>query len=110
MGATNQVNPQSAVPLKDAKQEVEVTVRYLPAKNEFRRDFSRAATVGQVRADAMAFFGVSDHQDRDTHVFYLEFEHRRLANMNETLQQLIGEHRDDASFFLVEEIKPGGVR
>jgi hypothetical protein len=55
----------------------------------------------------MTFFGVSDHQDRDTHQFFLEFKSQRLTNMTETLDELLGPHRRGAHFNLIEQITPG---
>ncbi|MGB8065005.1 MAG: hypothetical protein WCF26_24170 [Candidatus Sulfotelmatobacter sp.] len=87
--------------------DVEVTVEYLPAAEPFHRTYDGTATVGTVRSDAMTFFGVSDHRDRDTHQFFLEFNGERLTNMNQTLEQLLGPHRKGAHFNLVEQITPG---
>lgn len=109
-----QVNPQEnkqvvPLPTEGRSLDVEVTVEYLPAAKPFHRSYARTATVGTVRADAMAFFGVSDHKDRDTHQFFLEFNGKRLTNMAETLDQLLGPHRKDAHFNLVEQITPGAL-
>ena len=89
--------------------DVEVTVEYLPATKPFHRAYAETTTVGTVRTGAMAFFGVSDHRDRDTHQFFLEFNGRRLTDMAQTLQQLLGPHRRAAHFNLVEQITPGCV-
>ncbi len=88
-------------------QQVEVTVEYLPATQPYRHPYSEEAVLGTIRTDAMGFFGVSDHQDRDTHQFFLEFDRHRLTNAAETLEQLVGPQRRGAHFNLVEEIKPG---
>jgi hypothetical protein len=90
-----------------AEHDVQVTVDYLPAALPFHREYPRSTPVGTVRADAMSFFGVQDHQDRDKHEFFLEFEAHRLTNLSETLDQLLG-HRQAAKFNLVEQITPGG--
>jgi hypothetical protein len=58
-------------------------------------------------APAMTFFGVSDHRDRDTHQFFLEFNGQRLTDLNQTLELLLGPHRKGAHFNLVEQITPG---
>ncbi|HEV2352069.1 MAG TPA: hypothetical protein VG028_19730 [Terriglobia bacterium] len=89
---------------------IEVTVSYLPAPSPFHHKFQDEATVGTVRLDAMLFFGVQDHKDRDTHEFFLEFEGRRLTNLTETLEQLIGPHRREAHFNLIEQITQGAIR
>lgn len=110
-----QVNPQEnreIVPpiARSVSVEVEVTVEYLPAAKPYHKAFVGAATVGTVRTDAMAFFDVSDHKDRDTHQFFLEFNGQRLTNMDQTLEQLLGPDRKGAHFNLIEQITPGGRR
>src|SRR5262245_57747063 len=91
-----------------AEQNVQVTVEYLPASAPFHRTYARAAALESVRTDAMAFFGVRDHQDRDTHRFFLEFEGARVTNTSQTLDQLLGVHRRGAHFNLIEEVVAGG--
>lgn len=98
--------PGAGVP-QIAREIVKVVVTYLPAPEPFRQVFKDEALVGTVRTEAMTFFHVSDHQDRDKHEFFLEFEGRRLTNMAETLGQLLGPHRHEAHFNLVEEITKG---
>jgi hypothetical protein len=100
-----EINQVAPPPAKDT--DVEVTVEYLPAAKPFRCTYDGAVTVGTVRSDAMTFFGVSDHRDRDTHQFFLEFNGQRLTNMNQTLDQLLGPHRKGAHFNLVEQITAG---
>lgn len=92
------------------EQEVQTTVEYLPATQPFHQAYRGETGLGAVRTGAMAFFHVSDHQDRDTHRFFLEFDHQRLTNMGETLDQLLGPHRRGAHFNLIEEITPGSPR
>jgi hypothetical protein len=87
----------------------QITVDYLPASQPFHHSYDGSATISTVRTDAMAFFRVSDHKDRDTHQFFLEFQGRRLTNMAETLDQLLGPHRRGAKFNLVEQITPGAT-
>jgi hypothetical protein len=108
------VNPQEnkqVVPTagEQTRPDVEVTVEYLPAAKPFHREYPADETVGAIRTDAMAFFGVSDHRDRDTHQFFLEFRGQRLTNMTETLHQLLGPHHRGAHFNLVEQITPGSA-
>lgn len=88
---------------------VAVTVSYLPAPNPFRREFPDKTTIGTVRDDAMRFFGVNNHTDRDTHEFFLEFEGRRLTDMGETLERLLGRDRREAHFNLVEQVTKGAM-
>lgn len=103
-----EVNAQQAVHPQVGREVVEVTVSYLPSPNRFQRKYADETTVGTIRTDAMTFFGVSDHvENRDTHAFFLEFEGRRLTNMGETLEQLLGPHRREAHFNLVEQITQG---
>ena len=89
---------------------VAITVSYLPAPSPFHRKYEDKATVGIVRTDAMDFFGVRDHKDRDTHEFFLEFEGRRLTNLTETLEQLLGPRRREAHFNLIEQVTQGTGR
>jgi hypothetical protein len=101
------VTVQQAVHPQVHPEAVEVTVSYLPSPNRFHRKYADETTVGTIRTDAMAFFGVTDHKDRDTHEFFLEFEGRRLTNLGETLKQLLGPRRREAHFNLVEQVTQG---
>lgn len=102
-----QVNP--AVPQPGAAPDDQVTVDYLPATHPFHRSYEGTTILATVRADAMAYFGVSDHKDRDTHQFFLEFNGQRVTNTAQTLDQLLGPHRKGAHFNLVEQITPGAA-
>jgi hypothetical protein len=104
-----QTSQQEKQPLPQAADtpDDKITVDYLPASQPFHHSYEGSATLSTVRTDAMAFFHVSDHKDRDTHQFFLEFQGRRLTNMAETLEQLLGPHRRGAKFNLVEQITPG---
>ncbi len=104
---TEQLAEEMKTPDARRTHEVRVTVEYLPATQPFHYQYSRETTIGTVQADAMSFFGVGDHKDRDEHKFFLEFNHQRLMNLSETLHQLLGEKRE-AEFHLVEQITPGG--
>jgi hypothetical protein len=55
----------------------------------------------------MAFFGVSDHKDRDVHEFFLTHDNKRITDLSQTIEQLLGEGEDEAEFDLVEQITPG---
>jgi len=111
MEATTQgeVSMQHAGHPEVGHEVVEVTVDYLPAPKPFRKAYREQTVIETVRTDAMAFFGVRDSKDRDTHEFFLEFEGRRLTNMLETLQQLLGPHRHEAHFSLVEQVIQGAM-
>lgn len=98
---------ESQVSLPEVVAGVEVIVEYLPAPKPFHKEYADSTTIGTIRTDAMAFFGASDHRDRDTHQFFLEFNTRRLTDMAQTLAQLLGPHRKGAHFNLVEQITPG---
>lgn len=87
--------------------KVEVTVEYLPATKPFHGDFTPGDTVGAVRASATWFFGVADHQDRDKHEFFLEFDGSKLIDLGQTLESLLGPHRKGAHFNLIEVITQG---
>jgi len=106
-----QTSQQEKQPLPQAADTPDdrITVDYLPASQPFHHSYEGSATLSTVRTDAMAFFHVSDHKDRDTHQFFLEFQGRRLTNMAETLEQLLGPHRRGAKFNLVEQITPGAT-
>jgi hypothetical protein len=90
-----------------AEQEVRVTVIYLPATRAFHHGYPGTTTLGTVRTDAMNFFGVQDRTDRNKYEYFLEFEGRRLTNLSETLDTLLGPHRRGAEFHLIEQITPG---
>jgi hypothetical protein len=93
---------QVKVPMK-----IKVTVEYLPATKPFRGEFAKTDTVGAVRAAATSFFGVADHQDRDKHEFFLEFDGSRLTDLEQTLESLLGPRRRVANFNLIEVITQG---
>ena len=94
----------------DYRKEVTVTVSYLPAPSPFHHRYGDETALGTVRTDAMAFFGVRDYRDRDIHEFFLEFEGRRLTDLGETLERLIGPHRREAHFNLIEQVTQGAGR
>lgn len=104
------VNLQPGGHVEVGHEVIEVTVSYLPAPSPFHHKYEDETTVGTVRADAMAFFGVQDHKDRDTHEFLLEFDGRRLTNLAETLEQLVGPHRREAHFNLIEQVTQGAIQ
>lgn len=93
---------------KPEHETVKVSVDYLPAAGPFKKDFEEAATLEAVRTEAMAHFGVSDRQDRNTYKYWLHFEGQRISDTNRTLEQLLGKKRH-GKFDLVEEITPGSV-
>ena len=90
-----------------ALDAVEVTVEYLPATKPYHGEFEQSDALSAVRAAAMSFFGVADHQDRDKHEFFLEFEGNRLTDLSQTLASLLGIHRKGAHFNLIEVITQG---
>jgi hypothetical protein len=92
-----------------APAKVEVTVDYLPATKPFHDAFGQTDTIGTVRSRATAFFGVADHQDRDKHEYFLEFDGNRLIDLGQTLEALIGSRRRGAHFNLIEVITQGAA-
>lgn len=88
---------------------IAVTVSYLPAAAPFHHRYDDETLVEKVRTDAMAFFGVHDHQERNTYTYYLELGGHRITNTSQTLGHLAAEHhhQDELHFHLVEEITPG---
>ena len=102
-------NVQQAGHPQIAREIVKVTVAYLPAPKPFHHSYGDEATIGTIRTESMTFFGVSDHKDRDTHEFFLEFEGRRLSDLGETLEKLLGPHRREAHFNLVEQVTQGAT-
>jgi len=90
--------------------EVDVNVDYLPATEDFRQDYPRAAVLETIRAGAMRFFHVEDRTvGRDTYTYYLAHHGQRIQNTQVTLGQVIGEHARHANFSLIEEITTGGA-
>lgn len=89
------------------REVIDVKVDYLPASAPFVREYKDETTIETVRTDAMNFFGVKDFQDRNIHKFFLEFEGRVLENTSETLEQLLGPHRQSAHFNLIERVTQG---
>jgi hypothetical protein len=82
-------------------------VEYLPAAEPYRHDYPGTTELATVRSDAMAFFAVSNHKDRDVHEFFLIHDDKRITNLSQTIEQLLGERERDAEFDLVEQITPG---
>jgi hypothetical protein len=63
-----QPHEQQEKPVVVAVSDDQVTVDYLPAAHPFHHSYDGSVTLATVRSEAMAFFGVSDHKDRDTHL------------------------------------------
>jgi hypothetical protein len=85
---------------------VNAQVEYLPASQPYQHRYPDSTPLATVRTDSMAFFGVSDHRDRDTHEFFLTYAGQRITNLSQTLEQLVGD-KHDATFDLVEQITQG---
>jgi hypothetical protein len=88
------------------KQDVKVKVDYLPATEDFKKDYQPESLVETVRTDAKNFFGVQDRQERDTYFYYLTYKGERVENTNVALDELI-EKGKSAHFSLVEQITAG---
>lgn len=92
------------------QDEVHVAVDYLPAAEDFRREYSRRVDLETIRSAAMRFFGVQDRTvGRDTYTYYLVHDSERIQDTQLKLEQVIGEHAEHAHFSLVEEITTGGM-
>lgn len=90
--------------------EVQVTVDYLPAIEDFTKEYSRQVVLETIRSAGMSFFGVQDRTvGRDTYKYYLVHDGERIQDTQLTLEQVIGEHANRAHFSLVEEITTGGA-
>ena len=105
----SQVNREQVCGAMIGHEVVEVTVSYLPAPKPFHHVYGESTVIGTIRLDAMQFFGVSDHQDRDKHEFFVEFRGRRLTDMTQTLEGLLGPNREGAHFNLIEQITQGAA-
>ena len=90
-------------------ETIRVVVSYLPAVHPFERAYSPDTTAETVRVDAMAFFHVSDRQERDTYRYFLELDGVRITDTSVTLAHLAAGHghTHELHFHLVEEITPG---
>jgi hypothetical protein len=100
---------QGATRLREDEHIVEVTVEYLPATKSYHHDYPRTTAVEIVRTDAMTFFGVRDRQERDKYQYFLEYDGTRVTNTSQMLEQLVGAHKRDAEFHLIEQITPGAL-
>jgi hypothetical protein len=87
---------------------VRTEVSYLPATERFRAEYDGETLLATIRSQAMTFFQVSDHKDRDVHEFFLEFEGQRITDLGQTLEHLVHERRH-ATFNLVEQITQGAA-
>jgi len=90
------------------RQEIKVTIDYLPATQDFHRDYTGETVLETIRTDAKNFFGVQDRQERDTYFYYLAHNGQRIQDTNTALGQLVGPHPHAAHFSLVEQITAGG--
>jgi hypothetical protein len=90
------------------RQEIKVTTDYLPATQDFHRDYVPDTVLETIRTDAKNFFGVQDRQERDTYFYYLMHDGQRVQDTSTTLGHLIGPHPHAAHFSLVEQITAGG--
>jgi hypothetical protein len=91
------------------RQEIKVTIDYLPAAEDFHQDYAPETVLETIRSDAKTFFGVQDRQERDRYFYYLTHNGQRLQDTSTTLGHLIGPHPRAAHLSLVEEIIAGSV-
>jgi hypothetical protein len=108
------MNTAEQAPAQEAAQPAafEVTVDYLPAAAPYHHRYAAEAILETVRTAAMAFFHVSDRQERDTYRYFLEFGGVRITDTSQTLAQLAEAHHHqghELRFHLVEEITPGSA-
>lgn len=96
-------------PQGEKHEDVEAIVDYLPATEDFKKEYARTTVVETIRTDAKNFFHVQDRQERDTYFYYLVFRGERIQDTQVTLEQLVGEHEPKAHFTLVEEITAGAA-
>jgi hypothetical protein len=89
------------------RQEIKVTVDYLPAAEDFHQDYPPGNILEAIRSDAKGFFGVQDRQERDRYFYYLVHHGQRIQDTSTMLGQLIGPYPHAAHFSLVEEIIAG---
>lgn len=66
---------------------IKVEVHYIAAGKPFKKDAQSSETGGQVKEQALVFFGLSEGGGKTYKIFYDRVE---LQNMNETLDQLAG--------------------
>src|SRR5207244_4349648 len=91
------------------RTEVKVSVDYLPAAEDFRKEYARTMVLETIRSEAKDFFGVQDRQERDTYYYYLVHDGQRVQDTSITLEQLIGPHPQAAHLSLVEEVTAGAT-
>lgn len=87
------------------KQEVKVKVDYLPATEDFKKEYPEETVVETVRTDAKSFFGVQDRQERDTYFYFLTYKGERIEDTSVTLDDVA--KGQSAHFTLVEQITAG---
>jgi hypothetical protein len=99
--------PVSTTEQTRTRQEIKVTIDYLPAAEDFHQDYPPETILETIRGDAKGFFAVQDRQERDRYFYYLAHHGQRIQDTSTTLGQLIGPHPHAAHFSLVEEIIAG---
>src|SRR5438309_11545471 len=90
----------------EKKGTVQVKVEYLPSPRPYEHPYVALTPLASVRSEAMAFFRVSDHKDRDQHEFFLVYPRNGITNLSQTIAQLVGESHE-AKLDLVVQITPG---
>jgi len=98
---------EQQIPPQGKHEDVEAIVDYLPATEDFKKEYARTTVIESIRTYAKTFFRVQDRQERDTYFYYLVFRGERIQDTQVTLEQLVGEHEPRAHFTLVEEITAG---
>lgn len=74
---------------------VEVIAHFVAAGAPYRHPFDISTTVGEVKAAALAFFGLSEgtQPDGSSVTYKLFYQRQELTNMSQKIGDLVGEHR-----------------
>lgn len=92
------------------KRDLRVVVHYPPAAEPYRKEALATETVGQLKSDVLAAFGLKEGPQPDgSNVSYtLYFGKRDLQDMSETLGALAG-HSEELQFKLAQQITQGAA-
>lgn len=82
---------------------IEVQVHYIAAGKPFRKDAQPSETVGQLKAEALTAFGLTEGGGKTFKLFHQKQE---LQNMNQTLDEIAG-HKKELKLDLEEVLVQG---
>ena len=93
---------------KHENEQVRVLVHYMAAGKPFERQYEPAATVGQVKQDALSEFGLAEGgtPDGGTVVYLLYHDKSPIENMALTVGQLAG-HQKVLQLKLLQRLTQG---